>query len=291
MFGITRQAYYQHYWYMEDVEFEHSLLLKEIDKIRADQKRMGGRKLYEKLEPFMQYHQIKMGRDKFFDLLSMYGLLIRKRKRRVRTTNSFHWFKKYDNLIEQFEADRQNQLWVSDITYWKVAGKFVYISLITDAYSRKIVGYQLWETLEAEGCIRALKKAISGLLRRPDDCFELIHHSDRGIQYCCKEYTQLLKQNRIQISMTQNGDPRENAIAERVNGILKEEYLMHYQPKDIQQAIQCLDRAVYLYNNQRPHLSIGYHTPEYIHQTGMKTHKAWKSYYPAKNTGVKSEQD
>lgn len=276
---------------MEDVEFEHSLILKEIAKIRTNHKRMGGRKLYEKLEPIMQQHQLKIGRDKFFDLLSMHGLLVRKRRRRVHTTNSFHWLKKYDNLIEQFEADRQNQLWVSDITYWKVAGKYVYISLITDAYSRKIVGYQLWETLEAEGCVRALKKAISGLLRRPDDCFELIHHSDRGIQYCSKEYTQLLKENQIQISMTQNGDPLENAIAERVNGILKDEYLMGYHPEDIEQARQCLERAVWLYNNDRPHLSLDYHTPEQVHHTGLKTQRAWKNYYPAKNTDVKLEQD
>lgn len=276
---------------MEDIEFEHSLLLKEITEIRAVHPRIGGRKLYIMLQDFMQEHQIKMGRDKFFDLLSMYGLLVKKRKRRVHTTNSFHWLKKYDNLIERFEADRQNQLWVSDITYWKVAGKYTYISLITDAYSRKIVGYQLWETLEAEGCIRALKKAISGLLSRPDDCFELIHHSDRGIQYCSKEYTQMLKDNQIQISMTQNGDPLENAIAERVNGILKDEYLMEYQPKDIRQASQYLDQAVELYNNHRPHLSIDYHTPEQVHQTDIKTARAWKNYYPEKNNAVKLEQD
>jgi len=276
---------------MEDVEFEHSLLLKEVDNIRSLHPHIGGRKLHIMLKPFMQEHQIKMGRDKLFDLLSMYGLLVKKRKRRVHTTNSLHWMKKYDNLIERFEADRQNQLWVSDITYWRVAGRYTYISLITDAYSRKVVGYQLWETLEAEGCIRALKKAISGLLIRPDNCFELIHHSDRGIQYCSKEYTELLQQNRIRISMTQNGDPLENAIAERVNGILKDEYLLQYQPEDISQAKKCLDQAVMLYNNDRPHLSIGYHTPEQIHQTGLKTKREWRNYYPVKNNTVKLKQD
>ena len=267
---------------MEDVEFEHSLLLKEVDSIRNLHPRIGGRKLHIMLQPFMQEHQIKMGRDKFFDFLSTYGLLVKKRKRRVQTTNSLHWLKKYDNLIERFEADRQNQLWVSDITYWKVAGKYTYISLITDAYSRKVVGHQLWETLEAEGSIRALKKAISGLVKRPDDCFELIHHSDRGIQYCCKEYTDLLQQNQIRISMTQNGDPLENAIAERVNGILKDEYLLQYQPEDIDQAKQYLDQAIMLYNNDRPHLSIGYHTPEQIHRSGVETQREWRNYYAEK---------
>lgn len=276
---------------MEDVEFEHSLLLKEVDSIRNLHPRIGGRKLHIMLQSFMQEHQIKMGRDKFFDFLSVYGLLVKKRKRRVQTTNSLHWLKKYDNLIERFEADRQNQLWVSDITYWKVAGKYTYISLITDAYSRKVVGHQLWETLEAEGSIRALKTAISGLVKRPDDCFELIHHSDRGIQYCCKEYTDLLQQNQIQISMTQNGDPLENAIAERVNGILKDEYLLQYQPEDIDQAKQYLDQAIMLYNNDRPHLSIGYNTPEQIHRSGVKTQREWRNYYTTKNTSVKLKQD
>ena len=247
---------------------------------------MGGRKLYELLESFMLEHQIKMGRDAFFDLLSHHNLLIKRRKRTIKTTNSFHYYRKYPNLIKGFKPTGRNQLWVSDITYWKIGERHVYISLVTDAYSRKVVGYQLLETLEAEGPIQALKKAISGLLSGPDDCFELIHHSDRGIQYCSKEYIKLLDRNQIKISMTESGDPRENALAERVNGILKDEYLYNYAPESIQQAKEILDQTINLYNNERPHMSIGNLVPEKVHELNLNTEQLWKSYYKENPTIV-----
>lgn len=243
---------------------------------------MGGRKLYELLEPFMLEHQIKMGRDALFNLLSSHNLLIKRRKRRVRTTNSYHYYRKYPNLIKGKELTGRNQLWVSDITYWKFNEKYVYISLITDAFSRKVVGHELMGTLEAEGPIRALKKAISGLLKRPDNFFELVHHSDRGIQYCSKEYVRLLNENEVKISMTESGDPRENAIAERVNGIIKEEYLSNYSPENIQDAQQLLSNAIKLYNEERPHMSIGNLTPHKVHELNLKTDKLWKKYYGEK---------
>jgi hypothetical protein len=216
-FGVTRQAYYQNGWKGAEISIEEDIILKEVLQIRKKHPRMGTRKLHGKLNLFMLEHQLKMGRDALFDLLSSNYLLVRKRKRRIQTTQSFHWLRKYPNLIRDFVPTGPNQLWVSDITYWKIIGGHVYISFITDAYSHKVVGYHVAETLEAVESVQALKMALSGLFLEPDGHFQLIHHSDRGVQYCSFEYVKLLKDNNIQISMTENGDPLENALAERLN--------------------------------------------------------------------------
>ena len=192
LLGITRQAYYQHLRRFEERSIESHLVVQQVQAIRKNHRRMVGRKLYEKLEPFMLEHQIKMGRDALFDLLAANNLLVKKSRTRVYTTNSFHWLRKYPNLIKNMPLTRKNQLWVSDITYWKVNERFYYISFVTDAYSKKIVGYHLADTLEAVASIQALKMAIQGLSKEPDCHFELTHHSDRGIQYCSKEYVKLL---------------------------------------------------------------------------------------------------
>jgi transposase InsO family protein len=232
-----------------------------------------------------------MGRDAFFDLLSANHMLVRKRKRRVQTTNSFHWLRKYPNLIREFIPTAPNQLWVSDITYWKIRDSHLYISFITDAYSHKIVGYHLAETLEAIESIQALKMALSGLGSEPH--FQLIHHSDRGIQYCSREYVKLLQDYDIKISMTENGDPLENAIAERVNGIIKDEYLYDRQVNSMKEAKALLNSVVELYNTDRPHMSIGNFTPEQIHHSTkpIKTEKLWKNYYRKKQSPVNQLQD
>lgn len=285
LFGITRQAYYQHYWHSEEICFEHEILLTEVLHIRKKHPRMGGRKLFGLLEPFMLDHQIKMGRDALFDLLAVNGLLVRRRKRKIHTTNSFHWLRKYPNLIRGFVPMRSDHLWVSDITYWKIETGHVYISLITDAYSHKIVGYQVARTLEAIESIQALQMALNSL-KQPID--GLIHHSDRGIQYCSGDYVKLLQDNNIKISMTENGDPLENAIAERVNGILKDEYLECYQVKNLAEATELLEQVVQLYNDERPHMSIGNLTPEHLHNNNRKTEKLWRTYY-LKNTKLVNE--
>lgn len=237
---------------------------------------MGGRKLYELLGPFMLEHQIKMGRDALFDLLAANHLLVRRRKRRVHTTNSFHWLRKYPNLAKGFVPVKANQLWVSDITYWKTRTGFLYISLITDAFSHKIVGCQVAGTLEAVACVKALEMAIKDQNQPIEG---LIHHSDRGIQYCSSGYVKLLQDNNIQISMTENGDPLENAIAERINGIIKEEYLDFYQVNNLAEAEGLLKQVVRLYNDERPHMSIGNLVPSQVHLTNQKTEKLWKNYY------------
>jgi transposase InsO family protein len=291
LLGITRQAYYQHLRRFEERSIESHLVVQQVQAIRKNHRRMGGRKLYEKLEPFMLEHQIKMGRDALFDLLAANNLLVKKNRTRVYTTNSFHWLRKYPNLIKNMPLTRKNQLWVSDITYWKVNEKFYYISFVTDAYSKKIVGYHLADTLEAVATIQALKMAIQGLSKEPDCHFELTHHSDRGIQYCSKEYVKLLQDNGIQISMTENGDPRENAIAERVNGIVKNEYLIDYQVNNINQANELLGAVVKLYNEERPHLSIGLLTPNQVHLQNLKAEQLWTNYYHKKDNIVNVLQD
>ncbi len=237
---------------------------------------MGTRKLYELLEPFMLEHQIKMGRDALFDLLAAHRLLVRRRKRKVSTTNSSHWLRKYPNLIRGLTPVRSNQLWVSDITYWKVGQKYLYLNLITDAYSHKIVGYHLAKNLEAIESIKALKMALSS---EKEIQKGLIHHSDRGVQYCSGNYVSLLRDNHISISMTENGDPLENAIAERVNGILKGEYLECYSVKSYHSAKQLLHQVINLYNEERPHLSIGNLKPNDLHEKNRTTTKLWKNYY------------
>ena len=281
-FGVTRQAYYQNGWKGIDTSIEEEILVQEVLSIRKNHKRMGTRKLYEKLQPFMLEHQIKMGRDALFDTLASNKLLVRRRKRRIQTTQSFHWLRKYPNLIRGFVPSAPNQLWVSDITYLKINENHVYISFITDAYSHKIVGHHVAETLEAIETIQALKMAFSGLPKAKENDFQLIHHSDRGVQYCSQDYVRLLQDHFVQISMTESGDPLENAIAERLNGILKDEYLNDSSINSIEEARKALTRAVHFYNEDRPHMSIGNLYPSQVHKQNLKTEKLWKNYYKKK---------
>jgi len=286
-FGLTRQAYYQQGWKGIDISIEEDLIIKEVLAIRKLHSKMGTRKLYKKLQIFMFEHQIKIGRDALFNLLSANHLLVRRRKRRIQTTNSHHWLRKYPNLIRDFIPSASNQLWVSDITYWKInTSEHFYISFITDAYSHKIVGYHVAQTLEAIESIQALKMALSGLKKDEVKSFHLIHHSDRGIQYCSHEYVKLLQDYEMGISMTENGDPLENAIAERVNGIIKEEYLCSDKVSNIKEAKKVLAFSVKLYNEDRPHMSIGNLYPSTIHEKNIKTKKLWKNYYSKKEKEV-----
>ncbi|WP_445749997.1 MULTISPECIES: IS3 family transposase [Flavobacteriaceae] len=277
-FGVTRQAYYQSKKRVLQDLIEQEILLDRISNIRKDHKRLGGRKLFYKLEDFMNEHNIKMGRDAFFDLLREHNLLIKQRKRYHITTNSNHWMKKYPNLIKGLESLGPNHIWVSDITYWKTKGGHYYISFITDAYSRKIVGYHVADTMEAIESIAALKMAIKTLT---PEATGLIHHSDRGSQYCSSGYVKTLKNKGIKISMTENGDPLENAIAERVNGIIKGEYLFDYEIKSLSKAKEILKSVVKLYNEDRPHSSIGNATPSELHDnfTDKEIKRLWKNYY------------
>jgi transposase InsO family protein len=221
-----------------------------------------------------------MGRDKFFDFLRQHHLLIKPKRQRTKTTCSYHHFNRHPYLIKDTTPLRPNEIWVSDITYlWlKQQDRFCYLSLITDLYSRKIVGYAVQDDLSVKGCIEALKMAVK---QRPDKQENLIHHSDRGVQYCSHSYVNLLKKNNIQISMTQTGDPLENAVAERVHKTIKEEFTTQRQLsfKSIEQAKQEIKKYIHFYNQLRPHRSIEWLTPNEAHtKTGVLQRK-WKTYY------------
>lgn len=238
------------------------LILSWVNGIRADLPRVGGVKLLQILGPLLMEHNMHIGRDAFFVLLRNNGLLIQARKRYTTTTMSHHHFRKWPDLVQRRRAIMAEQIWVSDITYLRTASGFVYLFLITDAYSRKIVGYHLSQTLKASGCLIALEKAVNGRIypKRP-----LLHHSDRGIQYCCEEYIEMLQQRGIGISMTQSGSPYDNAIAERVNGILKQEFGLYQVFKGYGQASAKVCEAIALYNNRRPHYSCDMKTPQQTH--------------------------
>lgn len=237
--------------------------------------RIGTRKLHYMLTETLNRHKVSIGRDKLFDLLDEYGLLVRRRKRRrVNTTDSNHPFRKYPNLVRELQVLRPNHLWVSDITYIGLTDSFCYLSLITDAYSRKIVGYCLHPTLKKEGPIQAMAMALQTV---PDKLeAPLIHHSDRGLQYCCSDYTTLLQNKGISISMTEKGDPYENAIAERVNGILKEEFGLYCDFDNYEKAMAKVESAIEVYNQLRPHASCNYLTPEQAHQQNGSLTAKWK---------------
>lgn len=271
LLGITRQAFYKHYWHVEEITLEEEIILKEVLSIRKDHRRMGTRKLYELLEPAMLEHQIKMGRDALFDLLARNNLLVRKKKRRIFTTQSSHWLRTYPNLVRDFIPKAPNELWVSDITYLKPN----YLSFITDAYSHKIVGFHVADNLQGIETLQALEMALSGLDQSKP--LKLIHHSDRGVQYCWKEYVKTLQKHKIDISMTQSSDPLDNPVAERINGIIKEEYLFDCEGKPLYELKEQLKRSVELYNEKRPHLSLGMLLPERVHQNeNIRFTKLWK---------------
>ena len=234
------------------------MIVQLVQSIRRRQPRVGGCKLYRMLKPDLQNMGIKIGRDRFYDILRAEGLLLQRKKRYHKTTNSKHMFRIYDNLIDALIASRSDEIWVTDITYLRVSETFVYLALITDLYSRKIIGYDISDSLNIEGSMRALKQAMWG----KKNLIGTIHHSDRGIQYCSNEYTKLLTSKEMQISMAAKGNPYENAVAERVNGILKEEFLLSETFKSNKDAIKATRQAVEIYNKERIHMSIDYKTPE-----------------------------
>lgn len=276
LLGYSKQAYYKRQKQMEKELLSEEIILKMVSEVRETQPVLGGRKLYHMLKTRI-HPDLDVGRDKFFSLLRSNGLLIRKSKTyRPVTTVSWKHFHKYPNLIKDYEPLSANRLYVADITYIRnVEDGFYYLSLLTDAYSRKIVGWSLEDSLEMSGPIKALKMALKAL---PPES-SLIHHSDRGVQYCSKEYTRILEGIDCQISMTQNGDPKENAIAERVNGILKEEWLNRERITTLSQARHVVERVIDVYNNQRPHSSIEMLTPAEAHLRTGPLKRTWKTIY------------
>jgi len=233
--------------------------------------RIGTRKLYYLLQKEFKQEHIPLGRDKLFTLLREEHLLIVKKKRYTKTTDSKHWMHKYPNLIKGISLIKPEQLWVADITYIAIEGGYVYLHLITDAYSKQIMGYCISNNLGAASTIKALKMALSK--RKYNG--SLIHHSDRGLQYCSAGYVRLLLKNNIEISMTQDGNPYDNAVAERVNGILKDEFGLDNTLIDIQHVQKQTDQAISVYNTYRPHLSCNMFTPIQMHSQSKIKLKTW----------------
>ena len=278
LFGITRQAYYEYIKRSTRVDLDGEQVVNMVRSIRKTHPKMGCRKLYTLMKTDLEKQGIKIVRDRLFDLLSDNQLLIRKRKNRTVTTNSYHHFKRHTNKIKEFEPYKSNQLWVSDITYIKYEEEFYYLFLITDAYSKKIVGYKLATSLEAKHAVECLKQAIE----EEQGVEGIIHHSDRGIQYCSHKYVKVLQDYGIEISMTEDGNPLDNSIAERVNGILKSEYideLKNHAGLDIFEAVKS---SIYRYNQLRPHLSCDMMTPNQAHKVIGPLKKHWKNYYKLK---------
>jgi putative transposase len=262
LFGKSRQGWYDLGQHKGHKEMKNGLILEKVREIRTDFPKMGSVKLRVMVEKELQNHHLSLGRDTFLQLLRDHDLLIKKRRSYVRTTNANHHFKKWPDLLNRRPATTAEEIWVSDITYLRIKSGFVYLALVTDAYSRKIVGYNLSRNLKAEGCISALKMAFNDRIypQRP-----LIHHSDRGIQYCCDAYVRLLERHQVAISMTQTGSPYDNAIAERINGILKMECELDQTFTSFQHAGQKVLEAVTKYNHRRPHFSCQLNTPQYRH--------------------------
>ena len=276
LFGKTRHAYYDHQWRVQDDGLRDEVVLQHVFEIRKSQKRIGTTKLHFMLQEPLKEHNISIGRDYLFDLMRDHGLLIRQRKRKAITTDSRHWMHKYNNLIQDLEIRRPEQVWVSDITYIRLPGQWGYLSLVTDAYSKKIMGWAIRPDLSAQGCQDALQMAMDNRQYKST----LIHHSDRGSQYCCKNYVDMLVNNSIAISMTQTGSPYDNAIAERVNGILKAEFDLYSSNEGIEKTSRKIAESIKTYNQLRPHASCNYLTPEQAHLMEGLLKKRWKDKKP-----------
>ena len=279
VFGYSKQAYYKQLQLNANTAVMEEVIVGLIKKKRQIWKRGSGRNLHQCLKKEFKTHDIKIGRDKFFDVLRNNLLLIKSKRSRTKTTCSYHHFNRYKNLIEKTVPVRANEIWVSDITYlWlKPQDKFCYLSVITDLYSRKIVGYCVHESLSVKGCIDALKMAVKN---RTDKTLPLIHHSDRGVQYCCHAYVKMLQKQQIQISMTQTGDPLENAVAERIHKTIKEEFTTDRQINfcNIGEAKTEIKKFIEFYNKQRPHRSVQWLTPNEAYKCTGTLNRLWKAY-------------
>lgn len=278
LFGYTKQAFYKRKSSSLKESTVNSQVREMVLGIRYKLPRTGTRKLHFMLRENLEQKNLKIGRDKLFEILRSEHLLIVKRRKYTTTTNSRHWMRKYPNLTKNIALTAPEQLWVADITYLQTVGGNEYLHLVTDAASKQIMGYEICGDMKAESTIRALEMAISKRGYRN----QLTHHSDRGLQYCSSDYTGLLLANNIRISMTEKGDPYENAVAERINGILKDEFGLDGVFENRRQLYNQVHQAISLYNNSRPHLSIGMLTPTQAHSMPNIKVKRWKKKEPSK---------
>ena len=261
-FNLKRDAYYKYNRRVKQRKSFEQELLHIVKKRRKSLPREGVRKLMKSLNQDFEKHQLKVGRDTLFKVLREHQMLTLRKKYSARTTNSYHRFYKYNNIIKDIVINKSNQVGASDITYIRTVKGFCYLALITDMHSRKIVGYDLSDSLELKGCVRALNKAVY----QAKNIKGLIHHSDRGIQYCSNIYTQILKRKKIVISMTEENHCYENALAERVNGILKDEFYLDQTFMNVAHAKRAAKNAINLYNEVRLHLSLDFKTPNMVYK-------------------------
>ena len=253
-------------------------MLESVRRYRLKMPRIGSRKLYEMVKKELGSHPLFPGRDRFLDCLYENHLMLKiKRRKRYKTTDSNHPYKRYPNLIKERVFTAANQAWASDITYIETKQGVCYLSVITDLYSHKIVGWCLGNSLQAIHCHKALNQALSNV-KDKTQLIGLIHHSDRGCQYCSYDYVNRLKAYGIEISMTESGDPLENAVAERINGIIKNELLHGLSFSDQQECFDCLTAAIDAYNYDRPHMSLGYQTSAEAHEQTGEQKRHWKTW-------------
>lgn len=261
MIGVTRQVYYRRNWSESKNRDKSKKAIELVNSIRLSMPRLGTKKLYYLLREDL--NSLNIGRDKLFDILRANKMLIKPVRSYHITTNSHHRFYKHKDLIRNIEYTRPEQVWVNDITYIGSRNNHQYLALITDAYSKKIVGYEVSDSLDADIIINAFKMALK---QRKYKSNPLIHHSDKGIQYCSNEYQELLSKNNILVSMTERYDPYSNAIAERVNGILKQEFKIERNKLDLMERKLLIKEVIEIYNTKRPHYSCYMKTPEQMHK-------------------------
>jgi putative transposase len=278
--GVSRQAHHKSSARTARVVMGREALVPLIKKTRKTQPKVGGRKLYKMLSVTIKNLDVPMGRDQFFDFLQEEGLLLRRRKRRIRTTMSKHRMPVYPDLLKRALIERPGQAMASDITYWAVPEGFYYVFLITDVCSHKIIGHYLAQSMDGAHALKALRMALGSSRHALQG---QIHHSDRGSQYCYAKYVNYLRSQGMRISMTETSDPRDNAIAERVNGILKNELMAHLVPENFTQAKAMLDEAVRIYNEERLHMSIDFEVPTKAHELDHRLPQRWRNYYTSVN--------
>ncbi|MCC9663227.1 IS3 family transposase [Pseudoalteromonas sp. MB41] len=261
LLGITRQAIYQRESRAKLRAIELAPVKAMVLEIRRFMPRLGGRKLYFLLKPKLIEQGISLGRDAFFSYLKSEHLLVKPKRSYTKTTFSKHWMKKHPNLLKDRQPSRPEEVFVSDITYVQSTQGVHYLSLVTDAYSRKIMGYELSDEMKATDVVKALDMTIAN---RQYQC-STIHHSDRGLQYCSRVYQVKLNENGITPSMTDGYDCYQNALAERINGILKQEFLL-YKCQNLKELRELVEESIVIYNEMRPHLSLGMETPNQVHK-------------------------
>ena len=274
MFGVNRQVYYRRIQSVKRRKSRAEQVIELVKAIRLQMPKIGTRKLYYLLEEDLK--QLNVGRDMLFRILrANHMLIIPKRSYHV-TTNSHHRFRKHKNLIENVVPESPEQIWVSDITYVGNRQNPMYLALITDAYSKKVMGYDLSNSLDVSGSIKALKMAIKAREYKNN---LVTHHSDRGLQYCSNEYQSILKRSKLKCSMTESYDPYANAIAERINGILKSEFIGYKNKCTIETMRKLIDNSIDVYNDKRPHYSCFYKTPKQMHQQNKIKIRTYKNKY------------